>query len=495
MELSYSSPVNITTGSIMELSYSSPLNITIFTLVLVVFLYNFIHHLTSPRKTKLPPGSFGWPIIGESYEFLYGNSQKFIGDRMKKYSPKVFKTKLHGEPTVVLCGPAGHKFITVNEEKLFRTWRPYSLQKLFRAPFLPDTKVVIPRETLVHVTKAPGFIKTDALIEYAGKMDSMIQQQFKLHWRGKPEVKAYELLHRMAANLSSRFFLGLEENDPRMEKFAMLSFGMTQGLNCIPINFPGTRFYRAKKVAETMRKEVLQIIKEKKAAMCSGVQTNDILSHMMLSGNSETGRFKTETEIATMSSAVVVSGFTTPSTGLSIIMKYIGERPEIYNKIREEQMEISSSKKPGELLNWEDIQKMKYTWHTALEVMRLRPPFQGAFREALSDFTYEGYTIPKGWKVYWTVTTTNNNPECFPEPEKFSPTRFESLPPYTFVPFGGGIRMCPGKEYTRLVMLTFLHNVVKYFKWEVLAPNEDMIGTVLPVPKNGFPIHLHPLST
>ncbi|XP_059669285.1 beta-amyrin 28-monooxygenase-like [Cornus florida] len=481
----------------MELSFlSSPqIFFTVFTLAVSVFLYIFIYHQTNRRKTNYPPGNFGWPIIGETYEFLYGNSEKFIGDRMKKYSPKVFKTKVYGEPTAVLCGVAGHKFITANEEKLFRVWRPHSLQKLFRAPFLPNASASIPRETMVNVTRAPGFIKTEALIGYLGKMDTMIQQHFNLHWEGKQKVQAYELMHRMTATLSSRFFLGFEENDPRIEKFARLSDGMTVGLHSFPINIPGTVFYRAKKAADAMRMEVQQLIMEKRAAMSSGIQTQDILSHMILSSNPAAGRFKSEKEIATLSSALVVSGFTTPATALAIIMKYLAERPDIYDKIRAEQMEISSSKKLGELLNWEDIQKMKYTWHTSLEVMRIIPPFQGGFREALRDFTYEGYTIPKGWKVYWSVTTTNKNPECFPEPEKLSPTRFETPPPYTFVPFGGGLRVCPGKEYSRLVMLIFLHNLVKKFKWEVLAPNENMIGTVIPMPGKGFPILLQPLST
>ncbi|KAL6316282.1 hypothetical protein AAG906_017913 [Vitis piasezkii] len=144
-------------------------------------------------------------------------------------------------------------------------------------------------------------------------------------------------------------------------------------------------------------------------------------------------------------------------------------------------MEIAKSKGSEEYLNWDDIQKMRYSWNVANETMRLTPPVQGAFREVIKNFTYAGFTIPKGWKTHWNVNTTHRNTKYFPEP-------------FTFVPFGGGPRMCPGREYARAQVLVFIHNIVTKFKWERVDPNEKISYNPSPIPAKGFPICLQPLE-
>ncbi|KAH7516267.1 hypothetical protein FEM48_Zijuj10G0117000 [Ziziphus jujuba var. spinosa] len=193
--------------------------------------------------------------------------------------------------------------------------------------------------------------------------------------------------------------------------------------------------------------------------MSSGTKMHDIISLMISKPDPTTGKFMAVSEIADKALGLLSGAFNSPSIATAFVMKYLGERLQVFHKVGNEQMEIASSKKAGEALNWEDIQKMKYSWNVALEAMRLQPPIQVIFREALTDFTYEGYTIPKGRKVYWTVSTTTMNPECFSTPEEFDPTRFEreGPPPYTNIPFGSGPRStCLRRDYAGLEILSIM---------------------------------------
>nr|AOG74835.1 oleanolic acid 2-alpha-oxidase [Centella asiatica]AXG31530.1 triterpene C-2alpha hydroxylase [Centella asiatica] len=465
---------------------------------LSVILIVLIFKPRSDGDKKLPPGSFGWPIMGETIEFLFGHPKEFVDKRMKKYSPDIFKSNILGEKTAIICGPEGHKFLFSNEEKFFTVFRPHPIQRLFRsynnksAPDPPPSGAGSKDD--VKSIKQPGFFKPEALSRFIGVIEATIQQHLRAHWEGKDTVEAYPLSKSLTLTLSCRFFLGID-NPERIARLVHMFDDITLGMHSIISNVPGTVFYRAKNAAAAVRKELLCVIKEKKQEMAAGKKAQDVLSHMISFSDPSTGKFMPELEVADKMMGLITAGYSTVATSMAFLMKFVGESPAIYNKIRAEQIELAESKNPGEPLTWVDIQKLKYSWQAMCETMRLVPPLQGTFREVINEFTYAGYTVPKGWKVYWTVSTVHMNPKYFPNPEKFDPSRYEEgkiSTPYTYVPFGGGPRMCPGKEYARIAVLTFLHHVVRKYKWEVLFPDEKVIGDMMPAPEKGLPIRLHP---
>ncbi|GMQ03089.1 hypothetical protein CsSME_00049033 [Camellia sinensis var. sinensis] len=101
----------------MELFYIS---ISLVSLSIILILIVFL----SPSKAKnLPPGKTGWPVIGESIEYLAagwkGQPEKFIFEQISNYTSYIFKTNLMLQPTVVFCGAPAHKFLSPTKTSCF----------------------------------------------------------------------------------------------------------------------------------------------------------------------------------------------------------------------------------------------------------------------------------------------------------------------------------------------------------------------------------------
>ncbi|KAF5947969.1 hypothetical protein HYC85_013926 [Camellia sinensis] len=388
----------------MELIY---LFVILSFLSTLITIFSLRHR--SNDSVKLPPRSFGWPIIGESIEFLFGKPKLFLNYWLKKYSQEIFKTKIFGEKTTVICGPNGNKFLFSNERKIFTGFLPHSKKRLFplskfepaAAPPVPPLHAVasVAADDVKEVIRTPGFFKPEALSSYLGIIDSISQQHLKTHWEGKDELKVYRLAKTLTLSISCQIFLGME-NPNRIARLVHYFDDVTLGLDSIMVNFPGTNFYRAGKVADAIQRELMAVVRERRAAMVGGggAMKQDILSHMIVVSD-PTGKGIGEAEIADKMMGLLVAGYANVVVTISFFMKFV-EKVQRSTIRSYQQLEISKDKKAGEFLDWIDMSKIKYSWNVMCEVMRLVSPQQETFREVLTDFTYAGYTISKDWKVY-----------------------------------------------------------------------------------------------
>lgn len=455
-------------------------------ILVVVFVMSRKKHLIN-----LPPGSYGWPILGETLEFLgEGTPGRFVETRMDKYKSGVFKTRLMGDPVAVLCGTAGNKMLFCNENKLVQVWWPASTRRLLGRCL----STTVGDEAKQARKLLSSFVAPDALMRYIHTLHLHTRNHILTHWQGKEEVAVFPTVKDYTFRLACRLFLSLEDSS-HITKLADLFKVFLKGVISIPLNIPGTRFARAIRAAESVRKELLLIVKDRKVALerQKASPSQDLLSHLLVSPD-ENGKFMSETEIVNNILLLLFAGHDTSSVAITLLIKKLAELPQVYNKILREQQEIASTKGEEELLKWEDIQKMKYSWSVMCEVFRLQPPVMGAFREAMVSLNFDGYIIPKGWKLYWNTTSTHRDPSLFPESENFDPSRFEGAgpPPFSYVPFGGGARMCLGKEYARVEILVFLYNVINKFRWNLQFPDEKIIYDPMPTPVHGLPVRLLP---
>ncbi|KAL8211360.1 hypothetical protein R6Q57_005797 [Mikania cordata] len=466
-------------------------------LFIIPYLFWKIYKNQKPEtpKINLPPGSFGWPFIGESLDLLRagwdGVPERFVQQRMEKHSSTlVFKTSLLGDRVAVLCGAAGNKFLFGNENKLVAAWWPLPVRKLFGKCLITSRgeEAKWMRKMLLSYLGPDAFAS-----HYAATMDVVTRRHIELHWHGKDEVNVYQTVKLYAFELACRLFMSLEDPD-HVAKLGSLFNIFLKGIIELPINFPGTRFYSSKKAVAAIRTELKTIIKTRRVELeeRKASSSQDLLSHLLTSSD-QNGRYLTEMEIANNILLLLFAGHDTSTVSITLLMKTLGEHPHVYDNVLKEQYEILKEKEGG-LLKWEDIQKMRYSWNVISEVLRLNPPVTGSFREALVDFEYAGYTIPKGWKLYWCAALVHKDEANFEDVTRFNPSRFEGAgpTPFTYVPFGGGPRMCLGKEFSRLEVLTFLHNIVTKFRWDLLIPDEKIEYDPMATPANGLPVRLHP---
>ncbi|KAK9079012.1 hypothetical protein SSX86_000681 [Deinandra increscens subsp. villosa] len=468
-----------------------------FLFTAVCFFFLQIRRKKPASTHNLPPGSFGWPFLGETLAFVRaqrdGAPEKFVRERIEKYgSPLVFKTSLLGHRMAVFCGAEGNKFLYGNENKVVASWWPEAIGTVFGKCLVTSSSG---EEARWLRKRMLPFLAPDALSNrYSAAMDTITRLHIQNQWEGKSELKVFDTVKPYLFELACRLFLSLD--DPKhAAELGSLFIAVLKGLGELPIDIPGTRFYQAKRAAIAIKKQLIMIIKQRKLVLNQEnvPSFEDLLSHLLVSSD-ENGRFLTEMEIANNILLLLFAGHDTSAVSITLLMKSLGEHPDVYKKVLKEQLDILEGKAPGEGLNWEDIQKMRYSWNVVCEVLRLNPPVAGAFREALVDFEYAGYTIPKGWKIIWSAAATHKEEDNYPNVTRFDPSRFEGTgpSPFTYVPFGGGPRMCLGKELARVQILVFLHNIVTKFKWELLIPNEKIEYDPMATPVKGLPVRLHP---
>ncbi|KAK2377803.1 beta-amyrin 28-monooxygenase [Trifolium repens] len=466
---------------------------TSFLLVALLLLIPilFLLRRTKPSK-RVPPGSFGIPIIGQSFGLLramYTNtSEKWIEDRINKYGP-ISKLSLFGKPTVFFHGQAANKFIYANGGDSIVNQQSHPIKML-----LGDRNLLeLSGKDHSRVRGAlVSFLKPESLRQYVSKIDEEVRSHIQMHWEGKQQVKALPLLKTLTFNLICSVLLGIE-NGKQSDQFINPFQAMMRGMVSVPINIPFTSYNRSLKASARIQNMLKEIVHQKTVEQeKSGVNPRQDLISCMLSMVEDDKQVLTEKEIIHNAMLVMVGGYDTSSVLITFIIRVLANEPAICAAVLQEQEEIAKGKLLGEPLTWEDLSKMKYTWRVALETLRMFPPIFGTFRKVATDIEYGGYIIPKGWQIFWVAPTTHMDNKIFPEPSKFDPSRFEnqaSTPPYCYVPFGGGARICPGNEFARVETLVAIHYLVTKFSWKQLSDNSFSRDPV-PTPTQGLLIEL-----
>lgn len=447
-----------------------------------------------PAAAKLPPGSLGLPVVGQSLGLLRAmranTAERWILDRIHRYGP-VSKLSLFGRPTVLVAGSAANRFIFFSSALAMQ--QPRSVQRI-----LGDKSIL--ELTGADHKRIRGalaeFLKPDMLRLYVGKIDGEVRRHLDECWAGRCTVTVMPHMKRLTFDIISLLLFGLERS-PLQDALAGDFARVMDGIWAVPVNLPFTAFSRSLRASARARRLIAGIARETRAKLERGEasRSSDLIACLLSLTDHSGARLLSEEEIVDNSMVALVAGHDTSSILMTFMVRHLANDPDTLAAMVQEHDEIAKNKGDGQTLDWEDLAKMKYTWRVALETLRLVPPIFGNFRRAMQDIEFDGYLIPKGWQVFWAASVTHMDTGIFHEPAKFDPSRFEnqsaaSAPPCSFVAFGGGPRICVGMEFARIETLVTMHYLVRRFRWKLCCKNDTFARDPMPSPLHGLPIEL-----
>lgn len=441
--------------------------------------------LSEETRRRLPPGDMGWPVIGNMIGFFRAfksnDPDSFIASFIKRFNRGgVYKAFMFGSPTIMLTTPETCKQALMDDEHFVPGWPKATNELIGKRSFL----FIVNEEhkRLRKLTAAPinGY---DALSIYLTFIESSVVSTLD-KWSKMGQIEFLTEMRRLTFRIIMHIFLSAE-SDAITSSLEKVYTDLNYGMRAMAINLPGFAYHRALKARKKLVEVLQSVLNERRAtrSKVSSSKGKDMMDNL-IDVEDENGNKLTDEEIIDILIMYLNAGHESSGHITMWATVFLQQYPEIFKKAKEEQEKIRKNLPPTQkTLTLRDVRKMEYLSKVIDETLRVVSFSFVAFRQTTKDVNIDGYIIPKGWKVEMWYRTVHMDPEVYPNPKEFNPSRWDGLTPKagTFLPFGGGSRLCPGNDLAKLEISVFLH----YFllDYELVRLNPQCPLRYLPHPR------------
>jgi cytochrome P450 len=421
--------------------------------------------MATTTELPLPPGSAGLPVIGETIAFL--TDGKFAFKRREKYG-EVFRTNLFGRPTVIIYGPEANRFLLTNENKYFAATWPKSTRILLGSASMAvhTGDFHSSRRRLLYQAFQPR-----ALANYIPTIEG-ITSRYIDRWQKMRTLTWYPELRNYTLDIACKLFVGTDNGSAT--KLGEVFDIWCAGLFSLPISLPWTAFGKALRAREELLGEIETIVRQRQKSNNFGEDALGIL----LQACDEDGNGLSLTELKDQILLLLFAGHETLTSAIASFCLQVAQYPDILAKIRQEQEDLPLSSP----ISNDTLKQMDYLDRVLKETLRFTAPVGGGFRQVIQECDFNGYRLPQGWAVQYQISETHKDAKVYGNPDSFDPDRFlTEEKAYGYIPFGGGVRECIGKEFARLEMKIFATRLIQHFDWQLL-PDQDLSLMTIPTP-------------
>ncbi|WP_336000932.1 cytochrome P450 [Halorientalis halophila] len=235
---------------------------------------------------------------------------------------------------------------------------------------------------------------------------------------------------------------------------------------------PARRRFRAAK--ERIRTEADRLLDEAaEGAPTDPSEAEDLLS--LLVGLRESGMadsaMLTDERLRDQMVTFLFAGHDTSTTTLTFACWALANNPELRERFHAEVDELDG---PPTLA---DVDDLEVTERLVTETLRLYPPVHSLPREPTTDVVFDGYRIPANEQLLVAIRHIHRDSRFFDDPKEFRPSRWDGdlqseLHDFAYAPFGGGPRICIGRQFALLEAQLALATIGRQYDLHWLGEND-----------------------
>jgi cytochrome P450 len=264
-----------------------------------------------------------------------------------------------------------------------------------------------------------------------------------LTWPEGVEIRTAEPFMRITLNVILRAVFGVREGPlmdelrdevPRAVKLGQRLIGLAPLQRDLGPGSPGRRFKQLMARFQWGVNALVDAARRDPALE----QRTDVLALFARATHEDDGSPLSDEEIADQLKDIVAAGHETTANTLAWAIERLRRHPDVWRRLVEE------ARGEGKELREATIR----------EVQRTRPVIPGTGRYTVKPFELGGHMLPPYTVILVAAPLLHHDPVAYPNPSAFDPDRFigKRPSPHSWVPFGGGLRRCPGAAFAHMEM-------------------------------------------
>ncbi|KAH6767563.1 cytochrome P450 [Perilla frutescens var. hirtella] len=431
------------------------------------------------KRYQLPPGDLGWPFIGNMWSFLRAfkcsKPESFISTFVDRFGQTgMYKVHMFGNPSIIVTTAEACRRVLTDDEAFKPGWPSSTMNLIGKNSFVGISDEE--HRWLRKLTAAPVNGQEVLALYMKYIEDSVVVALEK--WEGMGKIEFLTELRKLTFRIIMYIFLS-SESEQVMEVLEREYTALNYGVRAMAINIPGFAYHSALKA----RKKLVAVLQSIVTARREWRRNNpkrvkkDMMDALM-DAEDENGRSLKDVEIIDVLVMYLNAGHESSGHITMWATLFLQNHPHVFKRAKEEQEEIVRNRPLNQKgLTLKEIREMDYLSKVIDETLRVITFSLAVFREAKKDVRVCGYTIPKGWKVLVWFRGVHFDPETYPEPKKFDPSRWDGFTPKAgnFLPFGGGSRLCPGNDLAKIEISIFLHHFLLNYELERHNPASPLM--------------------